>query len=161
MLKLNQVGDTIVEVLIGLAVLGAIVGAGYSIATRSLNGVRVSQERSEATKIAESQIEVMRDLVAKTPSNALAAQLGVTPPNTGYCFNGGGAKVTMTGAKEDIGSYPAGCQMGNGGLYHAFIEGTTTTSGTVTYFTGTVHVLWERSGGGQQQTLNLVYRVAY
>lgn len=53
-------GDTIVEVLLALAVLGSVIVGAYSIATRSLNGVRVAQERSEATKIAEGQIESLK-----------------------------------------------------------------------------------------------------
>lgn len=56
----NSFGDTIIEVMLALAVLGAIIGGGYSVATRSLNGVRVSQERSEATQIAEGQIEALK-----------------------------------------------------------------------------------------------------
>lgn len=58
--KLTNKGDTIVEVMIALTVLMLIIGGGYSIATRSLNGVQVAQERSEATKIAEGQLEAIR-----------------------------------------------------------------------------------------------------
>lgn len=53
-------GDTIIEVMIALAVLGSIIAGGYAIATKSLNGVRVAQERSEALKIAEGQIETLK-----------------------------------------------------------------------------------------------------
>ena len=64
MLKLSKIiknnqGDTIVEVLIAVTVLMVIISGGYAITTRSLNGVRISQERSEATKIAEGQIEAI------------------------------------------------------------------------------------------------------
>lgn len=56
----NKRGDTIVEVLIALAVLGSVLVGGYSIATRSINSVRASQERGEALKVAEGQIEQLR-----------------------------------------------------------------------------------------------------
>ncbi len=59
-IKYSQAGDTIIEVLIALAVLGAIIGGGYAIATRSLNGVQIANERSEATKLAEGQLEAMK-----------------------------------------------------------------------------------------------------
>lgn len=59
-IKLKNRGDTIIEVLLALSVLGTIIGGGYSVATRSLNGVRISQERSEATKIAEGQLEALK-----------------------------------------------------------------------------------------------------
>lgn len=61
----NSTGDTIIEVLIALAVLGVIISAGYSIATRSLNGVQVANERSEATKLAEGQLEAFKAYVDK------------------------------------------------------------------------------------------------
>lgn len=66
--KLTNKGDTIVEVMIALTVLMLIIGGGYSIATRSLNGVQVAQERSEATKIAEGQLEAIRWKVQTTPN---------------------------------------------------------------------------------------------
>lgn len=66
--KLRSAGDTIVEVMIALTVLMLIIGGGYSIATRSLNGVQVAQERSEATKIAEGQLEAIRWKVENTPN---------------------------------------------------------------------------------------------
>jgi type II secretory pathway pseudopilin PulG len=59
--KLNNKGDTIIEVMLSLAVLGALITSAYTIASRSLNGIRISQERSEATKIAEGQLEVIRN----------------------------------------------------------------------------------------------------
>lgn len=59
-IKLDKRGDTIIEVMLALAVLGAIIGGGYSVATRSLNGVRISQERGEATKLAEGQLEALK-----------------------------------------------------------------------------------------------------
>lgn len=66
--KLTNKGDTIVEVMIALTVLMLIIGGGYSIATRSLNGVQVAQERSEATKIAEGQLEAIRWKVQDNPN---------------------------------------------------------------------------------------------
>jgi type II secretory pathway pseudopilin PulG len=63
-------GDTIVEFMLALSVLGLIIVGGYSIATRSLNGVRVSQERGEALKIAEAQIETVRQKISSTDNYA-------------------------------------------------------------------------------------------
>ena len=66
--KLNNKGDTIIEVMLSLAVLGALITSAYTIASRSLNGIRISQERSEATKIAEGQLEVIRNAYVNTKS---------------------------------------------------------------------------------------------
>lgn len=59
-LRQNCRGDTIIEVILALAVLGGVIVGGYSIATRSLRGVQASNERNEALKIAEGQIENLK-----------------------------------------------------------------------------------------------------
>ena len=50
-------GDTIVEVMIVLAVLGLAMGISYATANRSLLNARQAQENSIATEIARSQVE--------------------------------------------------------------------------------------------------------
>lgn len=53
-------GDTIVEVLLSLAVLGAVLGAAYVVSNRNIITNRVSQERLEAVKLAETQFERLK-----------------------------------------------------------------------------------------------------
>ena len=60
--KLNQVGDTIVEVMLSLAVLGMIIGTAFAIANRSLNRAQQSQERTQALKLAEGQVDSVKYL---------------------------------------------------------------------------------------------------
>jgi type II secretory pathway pseudopilin PulG len=62
MKKLNKNGDTIVEVLIALAILGLVIGSAYSIASRSLKSAQQAQERTQATKLAEGQIDSIKYL---------------------------------------------------------------------------------------------------
>lgn len=146
--RLNQAGDTIVEVLIALAVLGAIIGGGYAVATRSLNGVQVAQERTEATKVAEGQLEAIRSTVATSPSLAsfvaagyigmdatwLAFDPGLTPPEGfGFCVTDTGAAYQMDNQggrvlvrdidadKKDLSKYPPECRLGANDRYHTFV----------------------------------------
>ena len=63
-LKLTNRGDTIVEVMIVLAVLGLAIGISYATANRSLLNARQAQENSAATGIAQSQVEALRSLSA-------------------------------------------------------------------------------------------------
>lgn len=53
----NQPGDTIVEVMIVLAVLGLAIGISYATANRSLLNARQAQENSQATTAAQAQVE--------------------------------------------------------------------------------------------------------
>ncbi|MBP7807238.1 prepilin-type N-terminal cleavage/methylation domain-containing protein [Candidatus Saccharibacteria bacterium] len=138
MFKRNQRGDTIVEVLISLAVLGMIVGGAYSIVNAALRNSRQAQERSEATKIAESQVETIKAI----------------PNQTGrFCFNGS-AKVAFSETppadylQDDYASYPDQCKNLNG-IYNVFVDKTDQTY--------TVTVRWDRIGGGKEQA-QLVYR---
>lgn len=56
----NQAGDTMVEVLIATGVISAILGGAYTLATSSLRSALIAQERTEAVKLVEGQIELLR-----------------------------------------------------------------------------------------------------
>lgn len=60
----DQCGDTIVEVMIVLAILGLAIGISYSTASSSLLQTRAAQENSKATELVQSQIESLRSLSA-------------------------------------------------------------------------------------------------
>ena len=64
LLSLRQSGDTIVEVLIVLAVLGLAIGISYSTATKSLLATRQAQENTQATQLLQGQIERLYALSA-------------------------------------------------------------------------------------------------
>lgn len=59
MLK-NQRGDTIVEVLIAIAIISLTLAGAYTSTNRSANMSRTAQERGEALKWAETQIEQIK-----------------------------------------------------------------------------------------------------
>lgn len=65
---LKQRGDTIVEVMLCLAIMGAALALAYGIATRSLTQVREAQERGEALKLAEEQAERIKQSIAINPN---------------------------------------------------------------------------------------------
>ncbi len=77
---LNNRGDTIVEVMLALVVMSVAIGVSYGVANRSLKGMRIAQERGEATKIAESQAErlkkIKQDEVATPAGPFCLYQLG-------------------------------------------------------------------------------------
>ena len=56
----NQFGDTIIEVMLAVAVVGMVLGASYATATRALRTGRFAQEQTEALKLAESQMEKLK-----------------------------------------------------------------------------------------------------
>ena len=90
MQKLSQRGDTIVEVLIAIAVVSMVLGGAYATTNRSLQASRSAQEQGVALKLVETQIEQLKAL-ADTPG-ALA-----TAPSS-FCIltTGGGPTITGT-----------------------------------------------------------------
>ncbi len=59
-IKLNLSGDTIIEVMISMAILGLILGGAYYTSNQSLNNIRAANEHSIAVNIAQSQIEELK-----------------------------------------------------------------------------------------------------
>jgi type II secretory pathway pseudopilin PulG len=55
--KLTAAGDTIVEVMVVLAILGLAISIAYATANRSLLNARQAQENSRASELAQSQLE--------------------------------------------------------------------------------------------------------
>lgn len=67
-------GDTIVEVIMVLAVLGLAISISYATANRSLLDARQAQEASQGARIVQSQLEALRGLSAPgNPQNVYQA----------------------------------------------------------------------------------------
>ena len=83
----NQRGDTIVEVLFALAILGAVLGSSYVVVSRNVITNRTAQERLQAVKIAESQFEKLKIKVASDDTMY---------DRTGFCLTNQNAAVLDT-----------------------------------------------------------------
>ena len=80
--SLTQRGDTIVEVLIAIAVISMILGGAFILTNRSLQGTRAAQERLNAIKLVEGQLEQIKNL-SRTNHNAIFG--GSTPGS--FCID--------------------------------------------------------------------------
>lgn len=58
--QLNSRGDTIVEVLIAIAVISSVLAGAFAVSQKSIIGVRDSQERSEVLQTLQGQVEMVR-----------------------------------------------------------------------------------------------------
>lgn len=74
---LNQRGDTIVEVLISIAIVSMILGGAYVMTNRSLQATRGSQERSNALKVVEAQLETLKSVAGGANTNTVMGAIGV------------------------------------------------------------------------------------
>jgi prepilin-type N-terminal cleavage/methylation domain-containing protein len=113
MRKLQQAGDTIVEVLIVIAVISLVLAAAFVTSNRSVHSVRDAQEHGEAQTLVAGQIEELKALgsnntmtpsilsmstpfcVAKTGANLQLYAYSATPP-TPCIVTGGGRQAGAT-----------------------------------------------------------------
>lgn len=145
--KLNARGDTIIEILIVLGVLGFAFAIASATASNSLNKARTSEEHSRGLGNITSQIELLKAAVASK------AELPTDKP---FCLSSGGvvnkdfpAGYTIKGdpqaETQDIQNtpnlYPAECQ---DGIYRYSIQ---YDSATDSY---TVRTRWDAPSGDQR-----------
>jgi Tfp pilus assembly protein PilV len=141
-LKLRERGDTIVEVLIAIGVLSLILGGAFVITNRSLQGSRQAQERQNALKLAESQVEQIKNLATTNGAALFAAAM----------------PACITSAGTIVGASNATCAVNTDGaptaaepIFHLSI----TRSGN----TFTVRNTWANVRGSGNDLVELKYRV--
>lgn len=68
----RQAGDTIVEVLIAISIVSLVLTSAYIVTNKNAQTMRTIQERTQAQKLVERQIEFLR--------------ASSTVPTTEFCF---------------------------------------------------------------------------
>lgn len=167
----NNKGDTIIEVLVCLAILGFVMTLAYTISSRSLQTIRRAQERVEALKIAEGQIELLKDLQKNNNYEFIRISDRTTGPNNDdpFCINPSTGAVTEFNVPPDTWNadlsidnlgYPAGCKdlsaTGTGtGFYNIAVVPPESADGGPFK----VYVRWLRAGGGVNDQVTMEYRL--
>jgi prepilin-type N-terminal cleavage/methylation domain-containing protein len=133
----NQRGDTIVEVLIAVAIISLVLVTAFVITNKNTLAIQNNQERIQAQHLAEAQIEALR------------SQGGVTA--SGNCFNG----ASETAA---CGSFT---QSGSGATYSAKVEGPSGLNPPAPTGKYTITVRWTSLGGGSNNdsSVTMAYRL--
>jgi type II secretory pathway pseudopilin PulG len=134
--RLDKRGDTIVEVLLAIAVVSAVLGGAFVATNRSLGGVRQSQERGEALKLVEGQLERLKESV-RTDTNPPV----FTTPTNPFCLN------------DSLAVQNTGNPACNQGRYRLDIS----RSASGDTYTFVARATWDRLSGGQDQ-VNIRYR---
>jgi prepilin-type N-terminal cleavage/methylation domain-containing protein len=92
--QFKQRGDTIVEVLIAIAVISLILGGAYVTTNTSLRATRSAQERGNALKLVESQLEQLKGIIDANPN----AVFGTSPaPPSPFCVFNNAVVAPTTG----------------------------------------------------------------
>jgi len=137
MLGRNARGDTIIEVLIALSILGFALTTSYSTVNRSMQSARNSQEHSEALQYLNSQVELAR---------AAASDPALFGPGS-FCMDATAKRVALSNAA---------CTTGTEGFYKLTVRYAQAPSFGVDQDIFTFTVQWPGVGqlGPQQEQLS-------
>lgn len=136
----DSTGDTIVEVLIAIAVVGAVLGGAFSATRRSLAGARISQERGEAVKLVEGQVESLKAALNSGKADEVFTASGE------FCLND---SLEVKQASDDA------CKKGTDNRYSLKISSTDIGTDGKTF---TASARWDKFGGGEEERVDIVYR---
>jgi Tfp pilus assembly protein PilV len=171
----NTRGDTMVEVLMSVAIVGAVITGAYGLASHSLQEGISASEHTQALKLAEGQIEALKFRYSKTidTTNDWASSAFVTSQD--FCLdatatapvpavdwnpqaNAGGV-WSPTDLKVGASNYNLKCvNPANAATAKYFINITKSTVSNVAGPTYLVVVRWTPPGDGPQSQTQLYYR---
>lgn len=130
-----QRGDTIIEVMLAMSIIGIVLGAAFGIANRSVSVGQDAQERTEALKLAETQLELFKSQYAVSP--AVRARNNIQA----FCFDVTATTPTVRSYTDDQ-CDKVDATSANG-IYSIKIVPPTAVGATGSY---TIEVRWERLG---------------
>lgn len=141
----RQAGDTIIEVMSAIAILGLAIGAAFSLSTRSFHSAVSTEEHTEALYLAQGQAEFLKNVGL----NNATATLLTTQNNGVFCFD------------DDSGT-PSAASSGTCTSYKGSIYDV-----SITYCNGvgcgqqnvfTIQTNWTSSGTGTPNNVTMYYK---
>ncbi|MEX2014471.1 MAG: type II secretion system protein [Candidatus Saccharimonadales bacterium] len=139
--KIGSKGDTIIEILLSITVLSLVLSVSYALANKSAQSTRQAQERGEAQRLAEEQLELLRGYIT-------IDQLW----DTNECFREDDLFTPSNESDEPTSNINDCRNRGAGERYHTWIEKTPSEN------TYTVYVEWPNVKGGIDE-LTLSYKL--
>lgn len=139
--RLKSSGDTIVEVLLAIAVLGAVLSGAYVSASHSQKNIRQAQERGEALQFVQAQQELIKDMAANDlKSGALFSE------SLPFCVNN----------SYNIETILANCRFGTDGRYGVNVLRTGNPASGHLF---TVTAVWDNVIGSGEDNITSSYRI--
>jgi type II secretory pathway pseudopilin PulG len=145
----DQRGDTVVEVLIAIAVISSVLVGAFIVTNRSTRTVRDSEEHSQALQLLQSQVEQLRAYAQSTTYGTMS-----TTPN--FCFKQDGSGPIGVASGTTYGCSPTSP---NGAQYGFVITLPTVAPAPNETGTFTLKVQWD-SVLGNKGNESLVYKIA-
>ena len=149
-LKFKPAGDTIIEVMAAISILGLALGAAYGLSNRSFQTALHTHDRVEALSLAQGQIEFLKDKGLKSTINNLIAKY---PNGEKFCFkDNDGTDVPATN------DYCVSYGPDNASIYDISISYCDGSGGCAPVDVFTVQATWIAGGSGKQNQLTVYYK---
>jgi prepilin-type N-terminal cleavage/methylation domain-containing protein len=172
MKRMSNRGDTIIEVLLAIAIVGSVLTGAFVAINRSMNASQQAQERSQATKLVEIQLERLKSIT----NNTTVDIFNTLKPRT-LCLDTTvtrrdfpGSAIPLPSRDADLldanppGNYPANCIVDSAGNTYsgasnsiAFYVSLERDAANPNQFTGRAR--WHRAGGAGREEAAITYRV--
>ncbi len=154
---LKQNGDTIVEVLLAIVVVSATLGAAFTTIDRGTDGARASQERAEALKYVESQIELFK-------AGASSGTAGLFGRGNAFCLTSSGGVLEVKEAfttpatvetldGQSLGDYTTECKNGS------IPDGYNVSISEAADHVFTFRARWENVSGNNRDQIEIKYKL--
>lgn len=168
MIKPNT-GDTIVEVLIAMAIMGLVLTGAFVTVNRDSNTSVRARERSQALGITEMQLERLQSLAANKAKAIYTVSPGIFCLDSSLTRHDFTAVTTMPDLVTDNldvsppGNYPAGCVVDSSGSTYSSSSPSTPFSvfierNATDHHVFNARVRWERAGGGRDE-ISITHRL--
>ena len=155
-LRSHNAGDTIVEVLIAMAVASAVIGSSYLVVNRTMANTRQAQEHTEALEIANNQIESIVTLASNPGASDLTDQnprFNCVSKDTGSLT----PQPQLNFPSNDSSKYVADCLVGTSVQYKVAFEYVTTgLTAQQRYYK--VYITWPSVTGNGSDQVTMLYR---
>jgi prepilin-type N-terminal cleavage/methylation domain-containing protein len=148
-LSTNQRGDTIVEVLVCIAIISLVLAGAFVTTRDSQLGVQDSQEHGEALKLIESQIEQLRYDAANGDANVFSSGP--------YCYYQGSLVSTSGPTAADCVQDSSGNKATAQPEFNLSVTGTPSDGGYLFTITSTWADI-NGNGNGQESMLYRLYQ---
>jgi Tfp pilus assembly protein PilV len=112
--KLDQLGDTIVEVMVSMAILAVVLGTAYATTTRSFHSGLNAQARDKALLIAQQQIELIKN-ADSGPSPTISTYKNYLGP--AFCINPSDGSIIPLSTSRPSCTAPLNATAGSGATF--------------------------------------------
>lgn len=106
LLQLGQRGDTIIEVLIAIGIVSLVLTTAYAITNKNTQAIQANEERLQAQRLVESQVELLSTKSASLVGGATCFNTSGAPASGNACVRSGvagsGATYTVSVVKDPV-----------------------------------------------------------